>query len=447
MLRPTNQNELTPEARSLQEQLRMLKLRGALQDDVPDLDLTKPIQITPDPAQSNQQGSNSLILTSTADNLRAMEALIKVLDIAPIAEGVRVRIIPLVNADAASVQSILQQIFSQGERLAGKPRTSVAGKAEPDTAVGKALVHPLNISADLRTNTLVLSGIEESLALAEVVVKDLDAVEGKIQTQVKLFQLQHVSVTRVLPMIQSIFAEQPNPAAEGIRTQVTRLRTLLGARGEGHVTQLPRSRPPLVLQADAATNVMIVAARSDVMPLIADMVSSIDLAGARPENPVEFFPLSHADASRAQQVVQSLFAGRNAQAARPEDIPTLAVDTRTNALVVSASEKTLNAVGKLLSRLDVETPVDVREIRLIPLANAEATGLASTLQQMMDARVQRPGSDLPADPGRCRRPLVHVDESLQPAVPGGRHAGRAPPEAGDPARFADQCFAGRGQQG
>ncbi len=391
MLRPTNTNELTPEARSLQEQLRLLKLRGVVDEDLPDLDLTKPIQITPDPAQSNQQGSNSLIVTSTADNLRAMEAVIKVLDIAPIAEGVRVRILPLSNADAAGVQQILQQIFQQGERLAGRPRTSVQGRAEPESTVGKALVHPLNISADLRTNTIILSGIEESLALAEVVVKDLDAVKGKIQTQVKLFELEHVSVTKVLPMIEAVFAEQPNPALEGLRTQVTRLRTVLDEedRKQGNVTQLPRNRPPLVLRAEPATNVMIVAARSDVMPLIADMISSIDLAGAKPENPVEFFPLTHADASRAQQVIQSLYQGRNAQAAKPEDIPTLAIDTRTNALVVSAGEKTLNAIGKILHRLDVKTPVDVRAIRLIPLENAEAGGLASTLQEMMDARVQR----------------------------------------------------------
>ena len=48
----------------------------------------------------------------------------------------------------------------EGQKLAGKQGTSVAGKAEPETASGKALVMPLGVSLDARTNTVVLSGTE-----------------------------------------------------------------------------------------------------------------------------------------------------------------------------------------------------------------------------------------------------------------------------------------------
>ncbi len=44
----------------------------------------------------------------------------------------------------------------------------------PESTAGKALVTGLNVSADLRTNTLVMSGIAESLALSEILIKDLE---------------------------------------------------------------------------------------------------------------------------------------------------------------------------------------------------------------------------------------------------------------------------------
>ncbi len=423
MLRPDESGQVTPEARALQEQLRRMKIAGALQADTPELDLSKPIKITSDPAQTGQQGSNSLIVTSTGDNLRALAAVVGLLDVAPLAEGVRIRLVTLENADAASVMAILREVFDQGKRLAGKPETSVEGAAEPESTIGRALVHPLNISADLRTNTLVLAGIEESLALAEVVIEDLDKVKGKIETQVRLFRLEHVAVQRVAPLIEAIFAEQEVPEAAGLRTQVTRLRTVLQKQDgdgtqQGHTTALPRAREGLVIRTEEATNILIVAARSDVMPLIADVVRTVDLAGARADQDIRFYPLENADATRVQQVIESIFANRSQTAARNTDVPQLAVDTRTNALVVSASEKSQKAVASLVRRLDIETPIDLRDIQLIPLKNADAESLAGVLGQMMDARVQRQQS-LGVKDAEALRVIVLPDPRSNSLIVGG----------------------------
>ena len=84
-----------------------------------------------------------------------MKAVVEILDAVPLAEGVRVRLLHLDNADATSVVTILREIFTQGKQLAGRTGSSVAGKAEPETAAGKALVNTFNVSADIRTNTLV----------------------------------------------------------------------------------------------------------------------------------------------------------------------------------------------------------------------------------------------------------------------------------------------------
>jgi type II secretory pathway component GspD/PulD (secretin) len=217
MLRPGTQGEITAEARELQEQVRRLKVQND-QGEAVTLDLSKPIKIMADP----QGGGNRLLLSSTPDNLKSLEAVVAMLDNVAITEGVLVRMLPLTNADVTTVAETLTTIFQQGQRLAVGP----AGPAQPDTDTGKALVNPLNVASDKRSNTLLLSGKAESLDLAEKIVKDLDKTVDKFLTEVKLFRLKHASATRLAPLLQSVFVETGSvPGSEGLNTQVTRLRT------------------------------------------------------------------------------------------------------------------------------------------------------------------------------------------------------------------------------
>ncbi|MCX5661532.1 MAG: hypothetical protein NTW19_17780 [Planctomycetota bacterium] len=401
MLRPDAAGNVTPEARALQEQLRMLRLRGAEDGqlhELTELDLTKPIRIV---ADSAQQGSNALVVTSTPENLKAVRAIVSVLDTVPLADGVKVRLVHLKNADAQSVLTVITQIFNDGQKLAGKTGTPAAGKAVPDSLAGKALVSPLNVSVDGRTNTLVIAGVEESLALADLVINDLDRTTGEIVTEVRLFKLAHADAAKTAPMLTAVFAEAPSAVAgvEGIRTQITRLRTVL-EKGAGTVSQVPKTRPPLTIQADASTQTLIVAARADVMPLIADVVKTMDVPGVGGVNTVRIVPLVNADPTRLKQVVDSLYAGQAASQLKPEDKPTIAVDSRTNALVITASDKTYAVLEAMIKQLDAKMTVDLKDIRLVTLKNAEALSLAKTLQSMMDARLQRQtavgGKDLDA---------------------------------------------------
>ena len=118
----------------------------------------------------------------------------------------------------------MQSIFTQGRTLATGPG---GPGAQPEGLTGKALVNPLGIGVDARSNTLILSGQNESIELASKLVEDLDKAVDHPVTEVRLFRLKHASATRLVPMLQSVFAEgAPVPGTEGLKTQVTRLRTL-----------------------------------------------------------------------------------------------------------------------------------------------------------------------------------------------------------------------------
>jgi type II secretion system protein D len=397
MLRPSATGQITPEARALQEQIRLLKISSPLHSKLPELDLAKPIKITANP------GNNTLALAGDADNIESLTVLVEMMDVGPLGEDVKVRFMHLEHADALAAAQIVRDIFLQGQRLVSAP--AAAGRAprgEPTNVTGKALVAPINVSADPRTNTLILAGQEDTLALAELVVKDLDRAGAAVVTEVKLFRLRHADAAKLLPVLRGVFSEgAAAPGVEGWIDQVTRLQTVLD-KGKGHATERPKTRNAVTIQSDGPSNTIIVSARGDVMPLIEDVINTLDVPGTGTVTVVRVYPLKHADATRVRQVVTDMFRGPAANDMRDEDKPTLSVDARTNALVATASTRTLRVIEALLTQLDTEKPVEVGGLRVIPLEHVEATALAPTIQRMMDARVQQQVGLAPQDAAALR---------------------------------------------
>jgi type II secretion system protein D len=382
MLKPGTQGETTPEARELQEQVRRLKVRNEDGKQVT-LDLSKPIRIMGDPVGGGQGGGNRLILSSTPDNLKALAAVVEMMDAVPVAEGVNVKLVHLQFADAATVAQTLTTIFAQGQRLAIGP----GGRAEPEGNTGKALVNPLNIAMDERSNSLILSGQKESLDLAQKVINDLDRKVDRFVTDVKIFRLKHASARRLAPLLQAVFAEGPAvPGSEGLATQVTRLRAALPDE-KAQTSEQPKARAALSIQADDTTNMMIVAARTDTMPLIETVINQLDIPSASGMESIRVYALDHADPSVIQKIISDLHSGPRASQLRIEDIPNVTVDERTQSLIVSGNQKAFAFIDGLIAQLDKELPVELRDVRIIPLENADADSVAASLQRLLDARV------------------------------------------------------------
>jgi type II secretion system protein D len=387
MLRPGGTGQLTPEARELQEQIRRLQIRNDEGKTVL-LDLTKPIKIMGDPLGGATGGGNRLIISSTPDNLKALASVVEMMDSVPLIEGVNVKLVHLQHADATTVVQTLTTIFTQGQRLAIGP----GGPAQPEGTSGKALVNPLNVAVDARSNTLILSGHQESLDLAQKIINDLDRKLERFVTEVKLFRLKHASATRLAPLLQSVFAEGPAvPGTEGLNTQVTRLRAGFPEE-RPQVTEQPKSRVALTIQADSTSNFLIVAARTDTLPLIETVINQLDIPSASGLDTIRVYALDHADAVTIQKVINDIFTGPRATQLRMEDRPNVTIDERTRALIVAGNGKGFAIIDSLLAQLDKKLPLDLRDVRIIPLEHADAADVAGTLQQLLDARVTQKAS-------------------------------------------------------
>jgi type II secretion system protein D len=99
------------------------------------------------------------------------------------------------------------------------------------------------------------------------------------------------------------------------------------------------------------------------------------------------FALKHADPQVVQKVINDLYAGSRAAQVRSEDKPTVTIDDRTGTLIVAGPERTFAVIESLLLTLDKELPLEMRDIRILPLEHADATDLAGQLQKLLDARI------------------------------------------------------------
>ncbi len=386
MLKPGAQGEATPAARELQEQIIRLKIMDN-KGNTALLDLTKPIKIESDPS-SGAGGGNRLILTSTAENLSALVAVVELMDSVPVLDGVDVRFVKLMYAEAASVSTTLNSIFTQGKALAVGPN----GPGAEPAGEGRALVSPLNVAINSRGNTVILSGRSESLDLAMKIIHDMDSEVGGFITDVRLFRLKHASATKLLPLLQSVFAEGPQVGgAEGLAAQVSRLRVLRDG-GLPSANETSKVRAALTIQADDLANILIVAARTDTLPLIQDIIDQLDIPAASGLETVRIYPLEHADPSAILKILTDLYSGPRSVSLRTEDKPILSLDARTGSLVVAGNSKAFAIIEALLKTLDQKLPFDLRDLAMVPLEHADANLVATTLQKLMDARVTQRAS-------------------------------------------------------
>ena len=368
---------LTEEAQNLVEQIQKLNLTNNEGQPV-QLDLTQPIKIFGE----SSDGINRLIVTSTPDNMIALKAFVSLMDSVSIIDGVTVRLVALSYANAEDVRDTLENIFSQSQSLGEGP----GGKAEPEGSGGKALVDQLNFGVDDRSNSIIMSGNPDSVDLAERLITDLDKDVENFVTDVKVFKLKHASTDQVVPMLQSVFNENNNdPSREGISRQVTRLR--LHMQEEGVITSdAPAARDALSIQGDDRSNTLIVAARSDLLPLIKEIINTLDIPSVGGMEAIQIYPLDYANASTIQNIIENLYKGQSRDQIRQEDLPNIVVDGRTNALIISASSKTLAIVNSLILKLDKKSDNPGIKVEVLPLVHNDSSQVAGMVNDVFSAR-------------------------------------------------------------
>jgi len=387
MFTPGDQQANTPLARAVQEQVRRLSVRrdGLNEADLA-LDLTRPIRLVAQPE------ANALIVSSTEANVRAIEEFALMLDELAVTTTVTVQLFPLENIAASQFATIVREMFAQGKALGRVPGTN--RQAMPGGIAGRALLDEVAISVDERTNTVIVAGKEEAVALVDVLSQRIDSDMAAGWVEPRLLPLRFADATDLAETLQAILVEGTRdlPQAMPLQRQVARLRMARIDDTGGRVLEAdvftPMSR--LIIRPEPQLNALMLVGTPANIDVVAELVEMLDVEAASPSAVVRVYPIEHASAARLATVIARLFDEQvQSKAIRPEDRVVVQAEERTNALIVTTSPRSFAVLESLLRTLDAEVAPDLREIRRIAIENASATRLAAMIQELMDARLER----------------------------------------------------------
>lgn len=336
------------------------------------LDLDKPIRYVPD------KGTQSIVLMSTAENIRILRGIVSILDAVPLVPDLRARVYPLKTADVTEVQRTLNDIFNKSDRLTKMPGTT-HNVGVPENTTGQALALPVALGADKASNTLIAAGSEESLALIEVLVGQLDQPQPNILYPIRTIGMKNANASKLAKVIQDIMD------ARAARAKA------IGANWAGQKGQA-------IIRVDDRINVLLVSASPEDFTMIQTLVKQLD-AAPLPTTPPTLIALEHIDAETTAKMLDEFFKARNKiqplpteiQPAFPATMPIIIPDPRSNALIVSAGKKALTEIQDLVTQLDTMKITKKMEIAVIPLRSADASQLAQAITQVLNPAKDQAG--------------------------------------------------------
>lgn len=399
LLNPESSDAQTQLARSLTEQIRRLNIASERIGN-PDLqiDLSVPTRV------EAEEQSNSIIIATAESNLDAIAELVGMLDRLPAGDAVVIRIFHLSNASASRLSGVIDDLFSQGESLQRAPGTrDVTGL--PTTETGKALVGEIAVTVDDRTNALIVAGREEAVALAEVLISQLDSSETANWIEPRLITLRHADAAKIAETINEVLIEGigDTPDEIALQRQVGRLRLMQGKPGDGKPASFTESQifaplTRLTVLPEEQLNAIIAIGSTANVQVVTELVEMLDVEAASRDALVRVYPLRFASAERVSGVLEDLFQDqvRN-ENMREEDQLTVQADSRTNTLIMATSPRSFAIIENLLKTLDSSDVNPTVGITVISAGANDARQLAPRIQQIMRDRLEANSNGRPAD--------------------------------------------------
>ncbi|MBM4108607.1 MAG: hypothetical protein FJ255_07315 [Phycisphaerae bacterium] len=376
-------------ARALAEQVRRLSVHRAGAGQPPlELDLASPIRLVPD------RQSNTMLIGSTPRNVEAIREVVASLDVLPLGEAVVVRIFPMANASAVRTKTVIDQVFAQGERLRRVPGTQRQGL--PSTVTGRALAGELATSADERTNSLLVAGREEAVALVEVLIRDLDSDEVSHWVEPAIIVLEHADPAEIAERLNTVLVRglAASPEAMGLQRQFGRLRvSLSGADAKDPDARVqadlfaPVQSLSIVPVPESAS--LLVVGTPNNLEVVRELVKQLDVEAASAANRVRFFALERAAADRIAAMLRDIFNQRQQGGSlRAEDRLVVTADTRTNSLVVATSARSFALVERLVEQLDTARAHPSVGLHVLAVESANAADIAPQVERLMRERIR-----------------------------------------------------------
>ena len=380
--------------------------------------------------------SNSLIITDVASNIHRITAILQVADEAP-ETPLKVEIIPLQNATAASLAQTLNNVFQQEGEVANILRKmgSTSKPEEMQEMMERAreegggidmIRGRIQISADESSNSLVVKASEANLVVLRDLIRQLDTAPS-IQTEIRVFRLNFAIAQDVAQTLEELITgvsagRRPGRSAEWWeRREWERTRRDLMRRRAEDEGEYQSIVGTVNISSSDRLNAVLVSSDPRNFPIIQKIIAQLDQAD--PQEEIRIYFLQFAEAQSLSDSLRDLFEGGDS--GRDEDLPWwwrrreeqrgesaggfgvqgdvhLVPDTRLNALLVSTASQNFETIDGLIKRLDVNMPDQEWGTRVYKMKYADAENVANIINNVYQGSNNRSGGFFFFVPGRAR---------------------------------------------
>ena len=197
--------------------------------------------------------ANTVIITDMQSNIQRLAKILKQID--QPGTGQQISIIPLQNADAAKLVTLLTNLF----KTTGAPRPQAAATADKQPV----------IVADERTNTVVILASDADTLRIKNLVALIDKETPRGRGRINVYYCEHASAEDLAKVLQEIPSQQ---GAAGSRGGA-------GGAGAGASSRAPTAvvLGKVQINADKATNSLIVMADKEDYEVVEAVIKKLDI--------------------------------------------------------------------------------------------------------------------------------------------------------------------------
>lgn len=296
---------------------------------------------------SINETSNALEIVADA---RAMERFLGVIDLLQDQAGPprEARLIQLQQARAGDVIEFLRDLVGSS--------TSLRQQGGPEPV----------FEAIESTNAILAAAVPSQFGIIEQLVRDLDRQESAGRQPLRILRLRATEAGSIASMLQESYQRR---------------------------TPEERARQPVDIQADAATNTLLISAHPEVMPEIEAVVSQLNDSRTidDEDREIRIFPLQHARAEELARTIDEMYPappmpydsrGRpRPDLQQPKEVVVRA-NRGTNALIVDAPSRRLAGFEQIVQSLDRSELAGDVTVRTYRPMRAEPQAVATAIRDL-----------------------------------------------------------------
>lgn len=338
--------------------------------------------------------SNSLVVMARPRDMVEIAALIERLDTDTSEAEHEIRVFKLQNTLAEDLAPIIQAAIGAGQAAAPAPGQAAAAQAgAPETkstvlsfvtvdAQGRRLLKSgiltgVRITADARSNSLVVSAPAKNMPLLEALIRQLDVLPAA-EAQIKVFTIVNGDASSLAEMLQALFATQAGGAPAGVQLQN------IAVQGESSLV-------PLRFAVDVRTNSIIAVGTPGFLSVVEAILLRLDEAEVRARKSL-VYRLRNAPAAdvanalneflRSERQVQQVAPGLVSAFEQIEREVVVVPEIVSNSLIVSATPRFYDEIVRLIEDLDKRPPMVLIQVLIaeVALNNVDEFGVELGLQ-------------------------------------------------------------------